>query len=271
MIEVVRNEEDYRALLEAALDQELERARGGLTQAVSTKAAARFLGVHFDTLGEWRRRSPPLGPPFQKGAGHTGGGANQHVRYLYKDLLEWQKARASKTPKERRLVDELERLRQQARELELQLELQAVKDQVARMTRKARRVLALTTVKECLTVQHDWVLVGGRLVGHVLTVPDDVLAAVTALDRANEANDTREANIAHTGSGSEVGEVWTATLEEALQDPRVDNEARDPFSEAMDTALGELTRHLAQERSAQRSRDLEDRLPPAIVLARTPF
>ncbi|MBO9879591.1 nucleotide-binding protein [Xanthomonas sp. D99] len=264
MIEVVRSEEDYRALLEAALDQELERARAGLTQTVSSKAAARFLGVHFDTLGEWRRRSPPLGPPFQKGAGLTGGGANQHVRYLYEDLVEWQKARASKTPKERRLVDELERLRQQARELELQLELQAVKDQVARMTRKAGRVLALTTVKECLTVQHDWVLVGGRLVGHVLTVPGDVLTAVTVADGANKANDTNEANIAH-----KVGEVWTATLEEALQEPWANNDARDPFSEAMDTALGELTRHVAQERSAQRSRDLEDRLPPAISLPRT--
>ena len=186
MIEVVRSEEGYRALLEAALDQELERAKAGLTQTVTSKAAARFLGVHFDTLGEWRRRSPPLGPPFQKGAGFTGGGTNQHVRYLYEDLVEWQKARASKTPKERRLVDELERLRQQARELELQLELQAVKDQVARMTRKVGRVLALTTVKECLTIQHDWVLVGGRLVGHVLTVPDNVLAAVTALKRTTQ-------------------------------------------------------------------------------------
>lgn len=131
--------------------------------------------------------------------------------------MEWQKARASKTPKERRLLDELERLRQQARELELQLELQAVKDQVARMTRKAGRVLALTTVRECLTVQHDWVLVGGRLVGHVLTVPGNVLTAVTAADGANEANGTNEANVPHTGVGSELGEVWTATLEDATR------------------------------------------------------
>ncbi|MCC5072014.1 nucleotide-binding protein [Xanthomonas campestris] len=268
MIEVVRSEEDYRALLEAALDQELERARAGLTQTVSSKAAARFLGVHFDTLGEWRRRSPPLGPPFQKGAGLTGGGANQHVRYLYEDLVEWQKARASKTPKERRLVDELERMRQQARELELQLELQAVKDQVARMTRKAGRVLALTTVKECLTVPHDWMVVGGRLVGHVLTVPDDVLDVVTAVTAADKASD---ANMAYPEIGPEVGEVWTAILEEALREPWANSEIRGPFSEAMDTALGELTRHLAQERSAQRSRDLDDKLPPAIVLPRTPF
>ncbi|MEB1902943.1 nucleotide-binding protein [Xanthomonas campestris pv. campestris] len=259
MIEVVRSEEDYRALLEAALDQELERARAGLTQTVTSKAAARFLGIHFDTLGEWRRRSPPLGPPFQKGAGLAGGGANQHVRYLYEDLMEWQKARASKTPKERRLLDELERLRQQARELELQLELQAVKDQVVRMTRKAGRVLALTTVRECLTVQHDWVLVGGRLVGHALTVPDDILTAMIAADRSDDAT------VAYPGAGPEWGEMWTATLEGALQEPWVDNEVRDPFSEAMDTALWGLTRRLAQERSAQRSRDLDDKLSPAMT------
>ncbi|UYK83755.1 nucleotide-binding protein [Xanthomonas sacchari] len=265
MIEVVRSEEDYRALFDAALDQELERARAGLTQTVSSKAAARFLGVHFDTLGEWRRRSPPLGPPFQKGAGLTGGGANQHVRYLYEDLVEWQKARASKTPRERRLIDELEQLRQRARELELQLELQAVKDQVARMTRKAGRVLALTTAKECLTVQHDWVLVGGRLVGHVLTVPDDVLTAVAAADGA------KGTGFAYPGAGADVEEVWTATLEEALQEPWVNNEARDRFSDEMDTALGGLMLQLAQERSMQRSRDLDDKLPPATVLSRTPF
>ncbi|QNM62095.1 nucleotide-binding protein [Xanthomonas arboricola pv. juglandis] len=67
MIEVVRSEEEYRALADAALDRELERAKAGLTPAVSSKAAARFLGVHVDTLGQWRRRSPPLGPVFQKG------------------------------------------------------------------------------------------------------------------------------------------------------------------------------------------------------------
>lgn len=51
MIEVVRSEEEYRALADAALDRELERAKAGVTPSVSSKAAARFLGIHVDTLG----------------------------------------------------------------------------------------------------------------------------------------------------------------------------------------------------------------------------
>lgn len=66
MIEVVRSEEDYRALLEAALDQELERARAGLTQTVTSKAAARFLGVHFDTLGSGVAAPHRWGRPSRK-------------------------------------------------------------------------------------------------------------------------------------------------------------------------------------------------------------
>lgn len=43
-IETVRSDEDYRAKLQRALDQELSRAAAGLTPTVSTKAAAQFLG-----------------------------------------------------------------------------------------------------------------------------------------------------------------------------------------------------------------------------------
>lgn len=248
MIKVVRSEEEYRALADAALDRELDRARVGLTPSVSSKAAARFLGVHFDTLGQWRRRTPPLGPPFQKGAGDNEGGANQHVRYRFIDLEEWQSARTGGTVKERRLADELERVRQRARELEMELELQSLRDRVARMTRKAGRVLALQTARECLHTAHHWVVASGHILGHVLTVSKD------ALDGALEA-----------------GGVLEATLEEVLGMPWVNSDERDVFAQQMDQALGELTGRLAQERSAQRSRDLEARLPPAEEICRTVF
>lgn len=65
-LDTFRSEEEYRALADAALDSELERAKVGLTPSVSSRAAARFLGVHLDTLGQWRRRTPPLGSAFQK-------------------------------------------------------------------------------------------------------------------------------------------------------------------------------------------------------------
>ncbi|WP_329840699.1 nucleotide-binding protein [Stenotrophomonas geniculata] len=248
MIEVVRSEEEYRALAEDALDRELERAKAGLTPSVSSKAAARFLGVHVDTLGQWRRRAPPLGPAFQKGAGDDEGGANQHVRYLMSDLEEWQSARTGRTVKERRLVDELERVRQRARELEMELELQSLRDQIARMTKKAGRVLALETAGECLHNAHHWVVAGGHIVGHVLTVSNDAL-----------------------GGALETGDVLDATLNEVLGIPWVNIDEREVFSRQMDQALSELTGRLAQERSAQRSRDLEARLPAAEEVTRTVF
>jgi hypothetical protein len=234
MIEVVRSEEEYRALADAALDRELERARAGLTPSVSSKAAARFLGVHFDTLGEWRRRSPPLGPPFQKGAGGVGIGSNQHVRYLYADLVEWQAARTGKTVKERRLLDELERLKQKARELEIELELQSIRDHLARMTKKAGRILALETAKECLETGHDWVVVDGVVIGHVLTAPE------TILDGALK-----------------TGSVLHATLSEVLAWPWTNSATRDEFSAQLNTALVTLMSQLQAERSLQRSRDLD--------------
>ncbi|ARQ89186.1 nucleotide-binding protein [Stenotrophomonas maltophilia] len=238
MIEVVRSEEEYRALADAALDRELERAKAGQTPSLSSKAAARFLGVHVDTLGQWRRRTPPLGPPFQKGAGDSGGGANQHVRYMFVDPEEWQSARTGRTVKERRLVDELECVKQRARELEMELELQSLRDQVARMTKKVGRLLALETLQECVEVCHEWVTIGDQVVGHVLTVPEP------ALEQA-------------LGEGT----VWGASLAEVLSWPWVDSDARDPFSTLMDAALLQSTKKLAQERSAQRAIDLDHLLP----------
>ncbi|MCW0435121.1 nucleotide-binding protein [Xanthomonas sacchari] len=238
MIEVVRSEEEYRALADAALDRELERAKAGLTPAVSSKAAARFLGVHVDTLGQWRRRTPPLGPVFQKGAGDNEGGANQHVRYRFVDLEEWQSARTGRTVKERRLVDELERVRQRARELEMELELQSLRDQVARMTRKAGRVLALETAKECLFTPHHWVVAHGYVLGHVLTVPAEAL------------------EVALEGEG-----VLDATLNDVLGTPWISSDARNVFATPMDLVLCELAKGLATCRSAQRSLDLDSLLP----------
>lgn len=238
MIEVVRSEEEYRALADAALDRELERAKAGLTPSVSSKAAARFLGVHVDTLGQWRRRTPPLGPAFQKGAGDSGGGANQHVRYMFVDLEEWQSARMGRTVKERRLVDELERVRQRARELEMELELQSLREQVARMTKKSGRVLALETAKECLRVRHEWVVAEELVVGHVLTVPEPVL------------------NLAF-----EAGTVAEGALSEALRWGWASSNERDLFAGVMDEAISALAESMGYERSAQRLRELDMRLP----------
>lgn len=238
MIEVVRSEEEYRALADAAMDRELERAKAGLTPSVSSKAAARFLGIHVDTLGQWRRRTPPLGPSFQKGAGDNEGGANQHVRYRFVDLEEWQSARTGRTVKERRLVDELERVRQRARELEMELELQSLREQVARMTKRAGRVLALETVTECILVRHEWLFVDGHVAGHVLTAKQDALYWALG-----------------------AGVVVEGSLSEALTWPWASGNERDLFAAEMDAAITALSSSMNIERSAQRARELDKRLP----------
>ncbi|WP_058361392.1 hypothetical protein [Xanthomonas translucens] len=247
-MDTVRSEKEYSVLAEAALDRELERARTGLTPSVSSKAAARFLGVHVDTLGQWRRRTPPLGPPFQKGAGDNEGGANQHVRYLISDLEEWQSARTGRTVKERRLVDELERVKQRARELEMELELQSLREQVARMTRKAGRVLALDTVRECIDVRHEWIFKNGLVVGHVLVADEGAL--VDAL---------------------QSGDVLHASLDDVLSLPWVDHATRSPFAAQMESVFSDFIKLLSREASAQRMRDLDGRLPPPQVSSRTVF
>jgi len=248
MIEVVRSEEEYRTLADAALDRELERAKAGLTPSVSSKAAARFLGVHVDTLGQWRRRTPPLGPAFQKGAGDNEGGANQHVRYRFSDLEAWQSTRTGRTVKERRLVDELERVKQRARELEMELELQSLRDQVARMTRKAGRVLALETVADCLHVTHEWVIIKGRICGHVLEVPS------SALEQALE-----------------FGELIEASLSEVLALPWTSSSAREVFAAHFESRLVELQRRLLGEHALQRERDIDAWLPESVSVDQDKF
>jgi len=248
MIEVVRGEEEYRALADAAMDRELERAKAGLTPSVSSKAAARFLGVHVDTLGQWRRRTPPLGPAFQKGAGDNGGGANQHVRYLISDLEEWQSARTGRTVKERRLVDELERVKQRARELEMELELQSLRDQVARMTKKAGRVLALETVGECIEFRHEWIFKNGLVVGHVLAADEGALA-----------------------DALQSGDILRASLNDVLSLPWIDHATRLPFAAQIESVFSDFIKLLSREASAQRTRDLDGRLPPPQESSRTVF
>lgn len=235
MISLQRTEDDYRALQTQAIDRELTRAAEGLPPpTVSSKAAARFLGVHFDTLGEWRRRSPPQGPAFQKAPGQAASGANRHVRYLYADLVAWQQGRAHVSGKERRLIDETEALERKRRELELELELQSMREEVAKLQKKLSRIAKLETVDDIGVVMHDWALVGGRIAGHVLTVDSEVLSQ--CLD---------------------AGDVWDATVQDALSEPWVNREAREPFEGAFLGVLQTVETQLMEGRARQRALDFD--------------
>lgn len=240
-IELRRNAEDYEKRREAAIEQELQRAAEGRPPpTVSTKAAALFLDVHFDTLGEWRRKSPPLGPPFQKGSGQVGGGANQHVRYLYADLVAWREGRAHTSSKERRLLDELAAMDRRRRELELELALSQAKDEVAKLQKRLGRIAKLETAQDVSFVSHDWVTSQGRVVGHVLAVEDDALSG--ALER---------------------GDVWEATVEEALLAPWDKRESREPYEKAFQAVLLAVEEQQREAKARQMQSDLEARWAPA--------
>ena len=242
-IELQRNEEQYLALQATAVDRELERAAAGLPPpTVSTKAAAKFLGVHFDTLGEWRRRSPPLGPPFQKGAGQVGAGLNQHVRYLYSDLVEWQQARIGKSAKERRLQNELDQAQQRLREHELELALRQAKDELAKLQKKLGRIAALVTLQDVAMETHDWALIGDRIAGHVLAIDDATLAQALA-----------------------EGDVWEGSVQDALAQPWTSTENRQPYQDAFLGVLAATQHAIEAARSRQRASDLEERLSSDVV------
>lgn len=242
-IELQRTEEQYLALQATAVDRELERAAAGLPPpTVSTKAAAKLLGVHFDTLGEWRRRSPPLGPPFQKGAGQVGGGLNQHVRYLYSDLVEWQQARIGKSAKERRLQNELDQAQQRLREHELELALRQAKDELAKLQKKLGRIAALVTLQDVAMETHDWALIGDRIAGHVLAIDDATLAQALA-----------------------EGDVWEGSVQDALAQPWTSTENRQPYQDAFLGVLAATQHAIEAARSRQRASDLEERLSSDVV------
>lgn len=96
----------------------------------------------------------------------------------------------------------------------MELELQSLRDQVARMTRKAGRVLALDTVRECIDVRHEWIFKNGLVVGHVLVADEGAL--VDAL---------------------QSGDVLHASLDDVLSLPWVDHATRSPFAAQIESVF----------------------------------
>lgn len=215
MIPTQRSIEAYDDAWKARAAAELARARAGDIATVSNQTAAYFLGVHYITLGKWRQRTPPLGPPFIKTDAQDGSMAtNQHVRYKWSDLEAWLDARKGASHKERKAAKELDDLVRLRRELELELEIQQAKDDIARLRRKlSTKGLGFASLADC-TEPHEWVARQGLIVGHVLTVSG------AELDAALEE-----------GQG-----VVVLSLEEALGEPWRDAQ-RQPFADAFAQAL----------------------------------
>lgn len=215
MITAQRTIEQFDVQWEAAADAEILEAKGGRVLTVSNRAAARYLGVHYITLGKWRNRTPPKGPLFIKGEAEDGSmAANQHVHYKFQDIEVWLDARKGTSYKERKGLQELEDLGRMRRELELQLEIQSAKDEIARLRKRiGAKGLAFATLADCAEL-HDWTVHDGAITGHVLTVSDAELAR------------------ALVGDG-----IVSLTIEEALGEAWTDAEQRNAFGEAMEVAI----------------------------------
>lgn len=205
MIKQVRTREAYQAKVEQAIQREISLAQEGQIAAVSSKAAAFYLGKHKDTLADWRQ-PPPKGPPFDKGADGIGV-RNEHVSYPWPELVKWKSERAGKTAKERKLQDELDKILQQAHELDLELQIQQARDQLAKAQKKLGRKLGFASLNDAIELD-EWATDGEIVLGHVLTISD------TALDQA----------LAHD-------QVIDASLAEVLTLPW-DQDARVPFLDA---------------------------------------
>ncbi len=239
-IEPIRTEESFLAKVEASWSGELVRAKNAGGGMISAKAAAWFLGIHADTLGDWRRRIPPMGPRFQKALGSAVNGPNQRVKYDYDELVAWKDGQQGRTAKERRLSAELERLSQQQRELELERQIHEAKVALEKLRKNAGRFTALITSHQGWAIPHPWAVVGGLIAGHVLSVDEDTL------DRALAE-----------------GEIWEAPLAEALLEPWTSVAAREPFDDVMEAAQSAFQAAWSEVRNQARAQGLDDGLPPA--------
>lgn len=246
-LEAVRTEEQVGVLIEDAISRELAQAKAGERASVSTRAAARYLGKHINTLCDWRKQG--LGPPYEKG--QLGGGVrNEHVAYPWEPLVAWKSSRQGLTPTMRGKLDELDRLEERARILELEEQLRAARARLKPLEdrHRKRKPVEFATVAD-LAAEHDWAMVDGLVLGHVLTISDEGLARAIA--------------------GS-VDNIVSMPVTDALALPWASFEDREPFEEAVHAALAGLASAIAKggedgERArAQLSlRELEDAVPAA--------
>ncbi|WP_241897779.1 hypothetical protein [Stenotrophomonas maltophilia] len=143
------------------------------------------------------------------------------------------------------MIDELDAAQQRVRELEIELALQQAREDASRLQKKLGRIATLATLDDIAGLSHEWVLVDGRVAGHVLVVSDQVLSG--ALER---------------------GDVWDATVEAALQAPWVNGETREPYHAAYANVLQIVMQKLREAQAVQRASDLEVRWTTATVAHR---
>ena len=111
---------------------------------------------------------------------------------------------------------------------------------LAELEQPQHRPVLTATPANCFAESQPWVRKDGRLVGHGQLLP-----------------------IEERDSALDAGETWEGTLADALLEPWVSVEARDPYDAAIEISLSAYERARSDSRNQARAQGLDEGLPPA--------
>lgn len=219
--------------------QEIADAKAGVRAKVSTKAAALYIGVHYTTLRDWVREG--RGPQPIQNPGKPGTTAqNQHLGFTLEALDSFLATRSGEPITRGKRTDTGDVLKE-AERIEALIALKEAEDRLAKTRARARRlgIVCFQSLTDALEIQ-PWSTVDGRIAGHAWAVDD---ATFNAADE----------------------DQWEGSLEEALAQPWINSESRQPFQDAFVAILSATQHAIEAARSRQRASDLEERLSGNVV------
>lgn len=152
--------------------QEIDDAKAGRRETISSISAAYYLGMHYSTLSKLRAQG--LGPKGKQN--NLAGGQNAKIVYTLAELDLWSADRTSAGYIEQRQKTELAKEKIKVAFNRVLLELHELKAENARLLKRVceKGIAAFATLKDALE-PHDWLTDdAGRVLGHILTVRDAV-------------------------------------------------------------------------------------------------
>lgn len=165
-ITIQRDGTQYQSLRNAALEEEIERARAGSIQSVGREAAAYYLKIHTRTLSRYNAQG--IGPKSTSLSSGGGMGQSAKVFYRIEDLDEWREGLSSSSFKERKLKMEAGAKHKEVETLRLEIEVKELNAEVARLKRLlSKKSMGFAGIHDA-TADLSWVLdEQGRVLGTV--------------------------------------------------------------------------------------------------------
>ncbi|HDX0957055.1 TPA: hypothetical protein RNT23_000559 [Stenotrophomonas maltophilia] len=231
----------------AQWQQEIEEAKSGIRAKVSTKAAAFYLGVHYTTLRAWVRAGE--GPEPVKNPSRPGTTAvNQHMGFTLQSLDRFLKSREGSVVT-RGKRSEIESVLRDVDRIQATIELKMAEDALAKAREKARRlgVLSFSDLEGIADI-HPWLIVEGRIAGHLWVLPEEQLVEI------------------------DLDDVIEVSLISALALPWKSDAHRQPYAEVaqfeLNSLIASIERGGAVQRAADEERVLDDNTPKSIGIKR---